>query len=119
MKVAIKYCGGCNPFYDRVALVRRIKTRLAGRVEFVAAGHEQIDLVLAVEGCKTACADLSHFDGKKIRVITYPEDAEEFFQEILLNLWYWQEMPRLKAFLLQSIAINQRLKFLDIRVAKY
>jgi hypothetical protein len=67
LKVGIKYCGGCNPYYDRVALVKRIETRLAGKVEFVAAAHKQIDLVLAVEGCNTACAELSQFDSKKIR----------------------------------------------------
>jgi len=83
LKVGIKYCGGCNPYYDRVALVKRIADRLAGKVKIVALDHDRIDLVLAVEGCNTACAELSQFDGKKIRVITYPEDAKEFIQEIL------------------------------------
>lgn len=78
MKVAIKYCGGCNPDYDRVALVKRIEERLIGKVEFVSAENENIDLVLAVEGCKTACADLSAFKGTNIRFITKIEDAEEF-----------------------------------------
>lgn len=83
IKVGIKYCGGCNPYYDRVALVKQIEDRLAGKVKMVALDHDQIDLVLAVEGCNTACADLSQFDDKKIRVITYPEDVEECIQEIL------------------------------------
>ena len=78
MKVAIKYCGGCNPDYDRVALVERIEERLNGNVEFGSAEDEDIDLVLAVEGCKTACADLSAFKGTKIRFITKIEDAEDF-----------------------------------------
>ena len=77
MKVAIKYCGGCNPDYDRVALVEGIKERLNAKVEFVSAEDENIDLVLAVEGCKTACADLSAFKGTNIRFITKIEDAEE------------------------------------------
>ena len=78
MKVAIKYCGGCNPDYDRVALVMHIEERLIGKVEFVSAEDENIDLVLAVEGCKTACGDLSTFKDTKIRFITKIEDAEEF-----------------------------------------
>ena len=77
MKVAIKYCGGCNPDYDRVALVERIKERLNGRVEFVSAEDEDIDLVLAVEGCKTACAGLRAFKGNEIRFITKIEDVED------------------------------------------
>ena len=80
LKVAIKYCGGCNPDYDRIALVRFIKKSLIGKVEFVSAEDEDIDLVLAVEGCKTACADLSTFKGTKIRFITKIEDAEEFLR---------------------------------------
>ena len=78
MKVAIKYCGGCNPDYDRVALVKRIEERLIGKVEFVSAENDNIDPVLAVEGCKTACADLSAFKGTNIRFITKIEDAAEF-----------------------------------------
>jgi len=83
LKVGIKYCGGCNPYYDRVALVRKIETRLDGTVEFVSPDKDSVDLVLAVEGCKTACADLGSFDGKEIRVITQSEDVDKFIQEIL------------------------------------
>ena len=83
LKVGIKYCGGCNPYYDRVAQVKRIADRLSGKVKMVGLDHDRIDLVLGVEGCNTACADLSQFDDKKIRVITNPEAAEKFIQEIL------------------------------------
>lgn len=82
LKIGIKYCGGCNPYYDRVALVRRIEGRLQGKVEFVSPDKDSVELVLAVEGCKTACADLGSFDGKQIRVITQREDVDEFIQEI-------------------------------------
>ena len=78
MKVAIKYCSGCNPDYDRVALVKYIEKSLHGKVEFVSAEDANINLVLAVEGCKTACADLSAFKDIRIRFITKIEDAEEF-----------------------------------------
>ena len=83
LKVGIKYCGGCNPYYDRVALVKRIERRLKGKVAFVSAADDDVDLVLAVEGCNTACADLSPFDGNKIRIITQVKDAESFIQEVL------------------------------------
>ena len=82
LKVGIKYCGGCNPYYDRVALVKRTERRLKGKVAFVSAADDDVDLVLAVEGCNTACADLSSFDGKKIRIITQIEDADDFIREI-------------------------------------
>ncbi len=83
LKVGIKYCGGCNPDYDRVALFESIEKRLKGKVEFVPPESAEIDQVLVVEGCKTACADLSSFDGKNIFKIIQSEDAEYFIQEIL------------------------------------
>jgi hypothetical protein len=83
LRIGIKYCGGCNPYYDRVALVKRIKRRLQDQAEFVSAANDGVDVVLAVEGCSTACADLSAFDGIKIRIITHSGDADLFIQEIL------------------------------------
>ena len=82
MKVGLKYCGGCNPEYDRVALVRHIEESLQDRVEFVTPESEGVGLILAVEGCSTACVDLSAFQGMEIRVITNIEAAERFIKEI-------------------------------------
>jgi hypothetical protein len=82
IKIGIKYCGGCNPEYDRVALVRHIEERLQGKAEFVEPGGEGIDLILAVEGCSTACADLSVFKGMEIRIVTGIEDGERFIEEL-------------------------------------
>ena len=82
VRVGLKYCGGCNPEYDRVALVRHMEESLQGRVEFVKPESEGVELILAVEGCSTACADLSTFQGMEIRVITNIEDGEEFIEEI-------------------------------------
>ena len=83
LKVRIKYCGGCNPYYDRVALVKRLESRLQGKVEFVSPDNDNVDLVLAVEGCQTVCADLDSFHGKTIHIISRIEDAGKFLQRIL------------------------------------
>jgi len=82
VRVGLKYCGGCNPEYDRVALVRHIEESLQDRVEFVTPESEGVGLILAVEGCSTACADLSAFQGMDIRVITNIDGAEGFIKEI-------------------------------------
>jgi len=82
VRVGLKYCGGCNPEYDRVALVRHIEESLQDRVEFVTPESEGVGLILAVEGCSTACADLSAFQGMEIRVITNIEAGDRFIQEI-------------------------------------
>jgi len=82
MRVGLKYCGGCNPEYDRVALVRHIEESLQGRVKFISPESEGVELILAVEGCSTACADLNAFQGMEIRVITTIEAGKRFIQEI-------------------------------------
>jgi hypothetical protein len=82
LRIRVKYCGGCNPNYDRVALVRVIKERLGNRVALVEAEGDAISLVLAVAGCSIACADLRPFAGLEIRVITCPADAEPLIRDI-------------------------------------
>jgi hypothetical protein len=81
-KVGIKYCGGCNPEYDRVASVEQIIRALKGKVEFVPAQNEGVEIILAVQGCATACADLSPFKDIEIKLITKAEDAGRFVQEL-------------------------------------
>ena len=81
LKIGIKYCGGCNPNYDRVALVKLIKERFGNRVALVEA-NDGISLVLAIEGCSTACADLTAFEGQEVRVVTSAADAEIFIRDL-------------------------------------
>jgi len=82
LKIGIKYCGGCNPGYDRVATAQYIEHSLHGSVEFVDLGNKDIDLVLAIEGCKTCCADLSAFEDKQVHYIARIEDAGRLLQKI-------------------------------------
>ena len=83
LRVGVKYCGGCNPGYDRVALVEQIKERLEGKVSFVLSESEGVDIILSVHGCRTACADLSGFQGIETWTVTCIEDAKKFIREIV------------------------------------
>ena len=83
LRVSIKYCGGCNPEYDRVALVEQIEKRLGGKIDFIPYENGKVDLILAVHGCKTACADVNDFEGTEIRNITGIEEAEKFIGEVV------------------------------------
>jgi hypothetical protein len=83
LKVGIKYCGGCNPYYDRVALLKSIEDRLKGYVQFVAPDDGNSEIILVLEGCRTACADLNSFDDRTIRLISCRDDGEDFINEIL------------------------------------
>ena len=84
IKVGLKYCGGCQAGYDRVAMVDSIRERLAHEVEFVAADSEDAQMILIVTGCSTACAKLDNVSELPIRYITSPEDAERWMAQIEL-----------------------------------
>jgi hypothetical protein len=82
LKIGLKYCGGCQPDYDRVAMVARIQKELDGLVEFLPADHPDIAMVLAVEGCQSACADLNPFSRLPVWIITHESQADDFIRLI-------------------------------------
>ncbi len=82
LRVGIKYCGGCNPEYDRVAIVDHIKQSLKDKIEIVRPESEAVDLILSVNGCSTACADVKPFENLKIHTITSLEDADKFIKAV-------------------------------------
>jgi len=81
-RLGLKYCGGCSPCYDRVETVKRIKEELGGTIEIVPYDEPGTDFILAVMGCKTACADLEPFKGKQIRTVTGKDDADNLIKEL-------------------------------------
>jgi len=82
LKIGVKYCGGCRAQYNRVKAVERIKRCLGDLIAVVTPDEEDIDLVLVVVGCETACVDMSSFHGRHIRLIASAADADAFIEEI-------------------------------------
>ncbi len=60
-RVGIKYCGGCNPRYDRPDFVRRLAEACPG-ASFVPARPGGQERLLVVCGCTARCADLTGLD---------------------------------------------------------
>lgn len=83
MKIGIKYCGGCNPRYDRINIANRIKKDIPG-VEIVSAsGGGSVDYVLVICGCTSACADRTGLNGKYgMTVITNEKDYDGLINTI-------------------------------------
>lgn len=81
-KVGIKFCGGCNPNYDRVAALERIRSRLVAVVEFVRFDRKDTVISLAIKGCDTECFALNRFDGKPLIVLTRWEDIDRVSAQI-------------------------------------
>ena len=55
MKVAIKFCGGCDPAYDRVEVFRKIKSLAGASIEWLREEEGGYKAVLLICGCPRAC----------------------------------------------------------------
>lgn len=90
MRIGVKYCGGCNPRYDRTGLVARLQAALGAGVSWEkAAAEDTPDVVLVVCGCTAACAAhgaLSGTHGKLlIRTSEQYDGALEWLRNIKLK----------------------------------
>lgn len=85
--MALKYCGGCNPGFDRVAYVEKIKSAAGPCIEWVTLDEGWFDAVLLVTGCDTACPrrslDFSKY--KQTLLIKDDKQSPEDLVKILLE----------------------------------
>jgi 4-hydroxybutyrate CoA-transferase len=76
MRIGLKYCGGCNPRYERSIVATRLRDDFPA-VELVRAEGAVVDIVAVICGCPVACASHDHLCGKLEKiVITRAEDYE-------------------------------------------
>lgn len=55
MVIGIKYCGGCNPRYQREAFVKKLKARFPSHTYVTLKEQKKCDIWLLVCGCPAAC----------------------------------------------------------------
>ena len=77
-RVIIKYCGGCNPRYDRVEAASDLKKKIAEPETF---GEDTY--TVAVCGCPAACIWKGELKKNPLAYkITSPEDKEKVLRDI-------------------------------------
>jgi hypothetical protein len=83
-RIVVKYCGGCNPRYDRVGLVGRLEEEFSGTARFVPAGEGGGggDLLLVVCGCHVRCAETTGLSHLPAVFVDRPEDVSEIIRRI-------------------------------------
>ena len=54
-RVALKYCGGCDPGFDRVELFAKVRAAAGDSIEWVTLDDRDFDTVLIIAGCDRAC----------------------------------------------------------------
>ena len=73
----VKYCGGCNPTYDRVALAGKTGCLLGAQLVYSAPASAQYRLVVC--GCLRACV---HLPAGLSHVVCTGESAEKLAQQL-------------------------------------
>lgn len=68
MRIAVKYCGGCNPSIDRANLVGKLAVLLAEthpEWELVLLNDGDYDIVILINGCPVGCVLKQFVDEKR------------------------------------------------------
>ncbi|MCY6371919.1 hypothetical protein OXH55_14830 [Clostridium ganghwense] len=74
MKIGVKYCGGCNPRYDRAELVSQLRKEFNKKHEIVSAQEGIIyDLIIILCGCTSCCAEHEKIQAKYEKIVISSE----------------------------------------------
>ncbi len=75
-RVRLKYCGGCNPSYDRVGYVRTIQEAAGDWIEWVFGDQGGLAALLLVSGCDRHCAETAQDERSGCRVMRIKDEHE-------------------------------------------
>lgn len=63
MLCGVKFCGGCNPRFERGKVLEELKEHFQGRIEFTYAQEQVLyDLLLVIGGCTNCCASYCEYE---------------------------------------------------------
>ena len=84
MKIRVKYCGGCNPRYDRKAVTERLRAAFPEDT-FVEGGDDEgpFDHVIVLCGCSAVCASHEDLHGTHGKTVTGSEEECKSLEDIL------------------------------------
>lgn len=85
MKVGVKFCGGCNPYIDRMRVIERVKSLLPpGEYIFEYFDFNDCEIFIVINGCSVACAKFTEREkvitvsGFEVNGKQYPESELPF-----------------------------------------
>ena len=77
MRIGIKYCGGCNPRYDRKQIVSRLREEFPDLDLFSVREGLEADLMVVICGCSTRCAEHACLKGRLGKAVVAQESDYE------------------------------------------
>ncbi|HVI43032.1 MAG TPA: hypothetical protein VM577_20690 [Anaerovoracaceae bacterium] len=86
MLVGVKFCGGCNPRYDRGKALETIKKQIQGLAEFaIAEEGAEYDYLLVIGGCTNCCASYCQYKVRNDTIHMWDESHIEKAIKIIKN----------------------------------
>ena len=79
MKVAVKYCGHCNPLIHGPSILDTVKKQL-DNVQFVNSANDKGDMLLVISGCPVDCATRPPHSGPVITAAGFSIDGQSVNQ---------------------------------------
>lgn len=88
--MAVKYCGGCNPVFDRVEYFNKLVPLAGEQIEWVTLDDFGFDAVLLIQGCDTACLEerlnLSNYKVVIIKVRNNQVEPQDLVKTIMRGI---------------------------------
>lgn len=85
MIINVKYCGGCNPRYERLNIVENLKKRFP-EMTICFGEAKEADAAVIICGCSAACADVNGCYGSYGRFVIWKETAQKDLYDFLENI---------------------------------
>lgn len=88
MRIGLKFCGGCNPYYKRGETVQELVKKFPQFRFEIVRESEYYDIVLLVCGCIRGC--IEYYCGaltNRYIVLRSPED----FNSLISEMGSWEE----------------------------
>jgi hypothetical protein len=84
LNIGIKYCGGCNPKYNRSALVAGITVKYKDKAKIEPIKEDVLyDMVIIMNGCSSVCVNEIQIKHRgKILSVAGEEDFTLIYEEI-------------------------------------
>ncbi len=92
-RVGLKYCGGCDPAYDRVAYVRAIQEAGGDRIQWVPLEAENYSIIVIISGCDRECIEKEMLNRVGGKTVISVRDNKRPPEEILALILKSREHP--------------------------
>lgn len=87
INIGIKYCGGCNPRFDRKSVVHSLNHSIDSDFQFTQTDSlDSADIILLIGGCPNCCIDTSQLN-ENVKLLSISENpGSEFLRFQIINL---------------------------------